>query len=291
MEVQCDWHSHSRHSPCGKPQATMALMLSQAREAGIRHLGVTDHINCRLNDAALLAARAEFDALDASNGLYFGLEVSCLRQYDLERNDERGEDGEIYGYQNDGPADGELALYLPDDLLGRLRPAYLIGGVHWPLGAARERDAVIRQYHRQYMFLATHPRVDIVAHPWWWVSPHSWNSQWMDEDGVYRTAPWFDDLAAIPTSMHEELAAAAREHGTAIEINAGAIFANPIYPIRFKRQYAEYLALMKDLGVRFALASDSHAAGYAADRIGHLQGVVDELGLTPDDLWRPRDAE
>ena len=41
-----------------------------------------------------------------------------------------------------------------------------------------ERQAVIRDYHRQNMFLATHPLVNIIAHPWWW------SGRWAVRPGV-----------------------------------------------------------------------------------------------------------
>ena len=103
--------------------------------------------------------------------------------------------------------------------------------------------AIIRDYHRQYMFAATHPAVDIVAHPWWWMGA------WKDDDGIYRTYPWFDDFGRIPESMHDEFAAATVQYGKAVEINAGALLVNATYPADFRPRYVEYLAGMKARGV------------------------------------------
>jgi len=130
------------------------------------------------------------------------------------------------------------------------------------------------------MFLATHPQVDILAHPFWWNGPGQ------DEAGDYAAGPWFDDFTLVPRSMHEELAAAARQNGTAIEINPGAIFLNPHYSDAFKRQYWDFLALMKEAGSKFSFASDSHAPDYE-DRLPNIQQGVDSLGLTEDDVWTP----
>ena len=90
MQVHTDWHIHSRHSPCGKPEATMALIWREARAAGISALGVTDHLNCHLNEAALRAARQEYDALTGKGSFLFGLEVCCLRRYDLDEAERLG---------------------------------------------------------------------------------------------------------------------------------------------------------------------------------------------------------
>jgi hypothetical protein len=247
------------------------------RRIGIMRGGVTDHLHWELNVPALEAARREYDALEERDGFHFGVEVSCLREYDLERNRQAGPNAHIHGVWDEGP-EGPLAVYLPDELLERLGIEYVIGGAHWPLGAPLERDAVMRSYHRQNLFLAQHPRVDIVAHPWWWMGA------WKDEDGKYRTLPWLDDFNHVPRSMHDEFAAAVRENGKLVEINAGAIFLNESYPPSFRQQYVEYLILLKEAGVRFAVGSDSHDIGYAP-RVNRIESDLDAIGLTAAELW------
>jgi histidinol phosphatase-like PHP family hydrolase len=278
LTIDCDWHIHSRHSPCGKPEATLESIRSGMRRAGITRGGVTDHLHCELNVPALEAARREYDALDGRDEFHFGLEVSCLREYDLKRNRRAGADAHIYGVWDEGP-EGPLAVYLPDELCERLGVEYVIGGAHWPLGAPLEREAVIRSYHRQNMFLAQHPSVDIVAHPWWWMGA------WKDEDGKYRTLPWLDDFNHVPRSMHDEFEAAIRENGKFVEINAGAILLNDSYPPSFRGQYLEYLVMLKEAGVRFATGSDSHDAGYNG-KLRRIEADLDALGLTSANLWQ-----
>lgn len=280
MQLHMDWHVHSRHSPCGKPEATMARIWQEARAAGFSALGVTDHLNCQLSETALRASRQEYDALKSEGRFLFGLEVCCLRRYDLDEAERLGAAASIWGPQTGGPAGDELTLYLSEPLMADLQPAYLIGGVHSVLGAPLEREAVIRQYHRQYVFLASHPAVDVVAHPWWW------QGEWLDSDGMYSSLPWFDDFSIVPSSMHDELASACREHCTAIEINAGAIFTNPRYPDRFKAQYLEYLAYLKEAGVTLSVGSDSHYAGYDR-RLRLIEPQLETLGLSETQLWRP----
>jgi histidinol phosphatase-like PHP family hydrolase len=275
-----DWHIHSRHSPCGQPEATLERIFREGRAAGMTALGVTDHMNCIRNEPALRAARQEYDALSAKDGFLFGLEACSLRRYDVQEAERLGSAANIWGPQQGGRPDDELTLHLSDALMAELSPAYVIGEVAGPLGAPLERDAVIRQCHRQNMFLACHPAVDVVAHPW------RWQGAWLDGKGMYSSLPWFDDFAAIPMSMHDELAAAAKEHGTAIEINARAILANPRYPERFKNQYLDYLAYLRDAGVTFSVASDSHHTGYD-DQLKLIEPQLRALGLTEGELWRP----
>jgi histidinol phosphatase-like PHP family hydrolase len=193
----------------------------------------------------------------------------------------------VYGYQPDGPADGELVLYLSDEILMEVRPEYILAGAHGPLGAPPDAEAVVRQYHRQHMFCLQHPAVDVLVHPWWWRDPIYWETAWMDEHGHYTGLPWFDDFGRIPASMHDEQASAALENDVALEANAGAFFTNPHYTERFRETYLEYLADMYERGIKLALATDSHGAPYSPRRVEALQQVVERLGLEESDFWRP----
>ena len=280
MKIDCDWHMHSRHSPCGRQGTPLALLAEQARASGLSAFGISDHLHCRLSLPALRACRAEYDALEDKRGFHFGLEVSCLRRSDLERNDARGAEGSIYGLQSDGP-EGPLTVFLPEGLIEELNVEYVIGGAHWLLGAAKERDAAIRSYHRQNMFLASHPAVDIVAHPWWWMG--AWKAP---DRNFYPDLPWLGDFTVIPRSMHDEFAAAARENSKAVEINLHAILLNPQYPASFRGQYVEYLAGLKEQGVTFSIGSDSHGPGYEA-ALDRVQRDLEGLDLTEADLWKP----
>jgi len=142
-----------------------------------------------------------------------------------------------------------------------------------------ERDAVIRDYHRQNMFLATHPLADIVAHPWWWMG------YWQDPDGRYTSDPWLDDFGKVPNSMHEEFADAVLGHNKAVEINLEAILLTGSYPPTFAPQYLEYLAGLKERGVRFCVGSDCHSASYGSD-FATAEAMLASVGIHDRDLWR-----
>jgi len=281
MKIRSAWHIHSHHSPCGNPEATLAKIVREVRGAGITSMGITDHLHCRLSVPSLRACRQEYDALADAEGVHFGVEVTCLRRYDVRQIEALGKAAGVGGIQAGGPPQDALALDVPPGFLEELGAQYIIGGAHGPLGAPPEREAVIRAYHRQNMFLATHPQIDIVAHPWWWGG-----AIWQDADGRYRGLPWFDDFSVIPKSMHDEFAAAAREHGTVIEINARAVLLNWAYPETFRPQYLEYLAFLKESGVVFSVGSDSHAASYAGG-LAEIAPDLERMGIPEGDLWRP----
>jgi predicted deacetylase len=122
---------------------------------------------------------------------------------------------------------------------------------------------------------------------------------WMDADGCYRTDPWFDDFGKIPQSMHDEFAAAARQHGKVVEINLGAVVLNNDYPLAMRRQYCEYLAGLRAAGVSLSIASDHHAqhSHYCGDpgadpgeagrqRFSAAMALLEPVGLRESDFWR-----
>lgn len=287
-----DWHLHSCHScdckdaphPC-----TLAETIEQRRRCGVRDAGVTDHVYTPYNLPDLEASRQAFDALPTDPHLHFGVEVSCVSVWELNEVAAGSHAAPVYGVRSGGPAGGPLAIGLTAEDVARLRIEYVVGGTHWPLYVPLEREAVIRDYQRQNLFLACHPLVTIVAHPWWWMG------HWRDADGMYRTGPWLDNFDAIPRSMHDEFAAAAREHDTAVEINLCAMLLNRHYPERFRRQYCEYLAALKADGVALSLGSDHHAQHSTyAESVGGESGVpfaeaaalLAAVGIDADDLWR-----
>ena len=79
---------------------------------------------------------------------------------------------------------------------------------------------------------------------------------------------------------------AARETGTAIEINGGANLVNPAYPESFVREYTEYMAIMAEEGCMFMLGSDAHDINKLKDACTSRE-MAAEIGLTPDRIWQP----
>ncbi|NIA21293.1 MAG: hypothetical protein GWP05_04845 [Anaerolineaceae bacterium] len=273
MQIRCDWHVHTHNSPCGKDEATVERLAECIRAAGIERWGIADHIFTEENIADLEAARAEYDALESRNGIEFAVEASVLRDWDIERT--RAE-GNIWGRFPGGPQ-GRLELILPEELVERLGIRYVIAGSHWPLGARMKADSCVRSYHRQNMFLAEHPQVDIIAHPWWW------RTTFHKANGEVAPFRWLDDFSIIPQSMHDEFAAAARENGKAVEINASITFSDG-YGQRWRRQYDEYLIFLRESGCMFSTGSDSHEADYKRWPEG-FSDHLSSLGFTEEHFW------
>lgn len=279
-----DWHIHSRNS-CDSASLPMADLLTGAADKGITAFGITDHIHTPFNLPDLHASRQEYRSLSPAADFHFGVEVSVVSQWELEEFASGRQEGQTYGLRSGGPAWAEPAIGLTPEHMAELGVEYVVGGTHWPLYVELEPETLRRDYHRQNMFLATHPLVTIVAHPWWWMG------KWQDSEGKYLTDPWLDDFTRIPQSMHDEFATAALEHGKVVEINLGAMILNPTYPPDFWRQYGEYVAYLKQRGVLLSLASDCHSPTYDCDFAEGARRLA-EAGITDADLWRlpPRTA-
>lgn len=277
MNISTDWHIHTQNS-CDSAALLVADLVKEAEAAGIKDYGITDHIHTPFNLPDLVNSRREFESCQPSSRFHFGVEVSCVSQWELDELASGRAENKTYGLRDGGPAWAEPAIGISKRDLDALRVEYVVGGTHWPLYVPLEREAIIRDYHRQNMFLAAHPLVDIVAHPWWW------HKHWQSESGKYEAEPWFDDFRVIPQSMHDEFAAASIQNGKKIEINIGGMLLTKNYQDGFKRQYLEYLAGLKEKGVAFALGSDCHSEHYDTD-FEKAARMMEKAGITEDELW------
>ena len=279
MKITSDWHIHSRNS-CDQAALVVADLVAEAEEKGITDFGLTDHIHTPYNLPDLARSREEYDSTGPSPRFHFGVEVSCVSQWELDRlaADPDCVPNATYGIRSGGPVGTDAAIGISRAELDQYGVEYVVGGTHWPLYVELKREDVIRDYHRQNMFLATHEMVDIVAHPWWW------HKHWQDDDGNHTGKPWFDDFGHIPNSMHDEFAAALIETDTKAEINLGAMLLSPHYPEHFKYQYLDYLAELKARGVTFSTASDCHASHYDTDFEAGA-AMLATVGITEADFW------
>ena len=256
MRIASDWHIHSRNS-CDSASLPIARLIADAADMGIVDYGVTDHIHTPYNMPDLDASHAEYESCCPTARFHFGVEASVVSAWEIAEVATGRYDTPTYGLRSGGPANAPLALGITKKDIDRLGIEFVVGGTHWPMYIPYEREQIIRDYHRQNMYLATHPLVTIVAHPWWW------HGAWEDADGMFRTDPWLADFGVIPMSMHDEFAAAARENGKVVEANISAMLLNPTYPERFKRQYAEYISMLAERGVSISIGSDCHDPEYS----------------------------
>jgi histidinol phosphatase-like PHP family hydrolase len=255
-------------------------LVTETSRIGILDFGLTDHIHTPYNLPDIRCSRQEFIVSNPSPRFHFGVEVSCVSVWEIEEILKGSHEKPVYGLRSGGPQNGALAIGITEEDIATYGIEYVVGGTHWPMYIPLERDEVIRDYHRQNMFLATHPLVTIVAHPWWWMG------YWQDSGGNFSSKPWFDDFNVIPMPMHEEFAAAVKENGKMVEINISAILLNPHYPKRFVRQYLDYLSDLKSRGVRLCIGSDCHNDHYTKINFRKVEIMLGIAGIEECDLWR-----
>jgi histidinol phosphatase-like PHP family hydrolase len=277
MKITSDWHIHSRNS-CDEASMEVSVLIKMAEDKGVINYGLTDHIHTPYNMPDLASSHKEFMENNPSPNFHFGVEISCVSQWEIDEINTGKYNKPVYGLRSGGVSDCKLAIELDQDDIKKYQIEYVVGGTHWPMYVPIEREAIIRDYHRQNMFLVTHPLVDIVAHPWWW------HGHWQDSDGIYRTEPWFDDFGKIPKSMHNEFASSAIQHNKIIEINISAMLLNPQYTLHFKKQYLEYIAELKSQGVKLCIGSDCHSSTYDID-FETTSSMLDDVYINEEDLW------
>jgi len=282
MKITCDLHLHSRHS-CDTRKGSMEELVAQAKTYGLKEVGFADHLHTPFNLPDLVASREEFLTLSCCFPVHFGCEVSCVSQWELDEIAAGKVTNPVYGIREGGPPGGPMAIGLTLTEKQKLGIEYVIGGVHWMLYEPVEPEEAIRSYHRQNLFLASHPLVDIIAHPWWW------QGAWRDSNSQYHTYPWFDDFHRIPRQLHEEFIRTVKKYGKKVEINLSAMLLNPRYSEHFKGQYLEYLQLLKEKGIRFTIGSDCHGSYHSLD-MEKAQAYLEAAGFSEEDFWRPENS-
>lgn len=266
---------------------SVATLVKRAAEKGIVDFGISDHLHTPYNWPDIEASRREFlQAIsqpemqgERASRFHFGIEVSVVSQWEIDEIATGKHKEPVYGLREGGPIGAPLAIALTPEHIDAMGIEYVVGGTHWPLYVPVSRESMIREYHRQNMFLATHPLVTIVAHPWWWMG------HWRQADGRYMTDPWLDDFKKVPQSIHDELGAAIMQHGKVFEINLCAIVLNKEYPETFAWQYLEVIAELYERGVTMSIGSDCHNADYAI-AFDQAERMLEKVGIDGQRLWK-----
>jgi histidinol phosphatase-like PHP family hydrolase len=266
-----DWHIHSEASY----DASLSLdeLIASVKAMGIKEFGITDHANVNIpsfwdnmHESRRLYDEHKFE------GFHFGVELTTIPKSLYDYCAKHGtRDGYVYPSSGES-CDLEFMLTLED--MERLGIMYSVAAAHSTWNIEPRQDLIIREWHRQQMYIAQDPRVDVLAHPWWcWAS-----KKWTDSDMA--------DFSIIPRSMHDELAAALMENEVCIEANPSMIFGE-VFPERFYRQYNEYLRYMFEKGVKLVFGSDVHHSPYKDHRLD-VERALGSVGFTSEDFSKPK---
>ncbi len=278
MIIHSDWHIHSEYSY--DAENPLSLIAKNAGAQGLCRVGITDHAN--YNDEKFLGdLRASAAGVKEAQKEYpfmvLGVELTPIAKpqfdYIAKTGTRDGYEAPTSGF----PFDIELAASKQEMM--ELGVRYAIGASHWrvdrPGTSAQpiDRDACIKEWYRQQMYLAADERVTILGHPWY-----------------HGKGIWYEDFDIIPKGMKDDIAAALKENGKYVECNSH-FFLTSMATETFRRQYAEYLRSMFEMGIPVTYGSDSHknywdARGKVEEYLtaaGFADGDVSEL--KEKDLW------
>ena len=277
MLIHSDWHMHSEASY--DSQLPLAEIEEKAHEYGFEKIGITDHAN--FNDRKFLtdlenSAKSVKELKKTNPNVVLGVELTPIEKPEFDYIQIHGVRD---GYEApSAPLPYDIELAQTKEQLIALGVQYAVGAAHWRVDSPNARilphdlEAEIREWYRQQIWLACDNRVTILGHPWCNVN-------------------WYDDFSVIPHSMNLEIAAALKEHGKYMECNS-CFFRSSRTTETFRRQYAEFLREVHELGIPITYGSDSHNAyaPYHADTEMYLLAAGfrdgDIVGLQEEALWK-----
>lgn len=276
--IKSDWHIHSKYSydACNK----LEVVAENAKEFGLKWVGITDHLN--YNDKSFIgdltaSANAVKEAQEKYPYMVLGVELTTVPLPELQYCAKTGTREGYVEPITDKPY--EVGLALSKEELKKFGVRYAVAAAHWDLSVpvaqrkGQSIDNVIKDWHRQQMWLAVDERTTILAHPWWNVR-------------------WFEDFSVISRSMNEELACALKQNGKYVECNS-CFFTERKKGTseKFRNQYAEFLRELFEKGLKITYGSDSHG-NYSNEKIiveeylkkaGFKAGDISDL--TEKDFW------
>jgi histidinol phosphatase-like PHP family hydrolase len=245
-----DYHMHTKYLGCANTTMEVPAMFAECARIGVTSLGITDHLNTVDKLPLHQPIRKDIRATETSIAVYFGVELNFT------------------GCDQDFAYSKEIR-----DELGF---QFAIGGIHGTYLDEYDLTKIIDIQHRHHLATCAHPLVDVLVHPYWFGKGEFDNKGWQ----------WFDSMKPVPASYARELGKAAKESGTAIEINGCANLDSPAYSKQYVEEYVEYLALVAEEGPMFSTGSDAHDIN-RLEAVQSAWDVAARIGLTADRIWQP----
>lgn len=284
MAIKSDWHIHTKHS-CDSACMEYETLVSEMKKLGIKDYGVSDHYHTRIQEADIAASRKDYEATmekhpELEGHFHFGIEATIISKWEVDkiaRGDYKGVP--TYGFRTGGPANAPVTFDFDEEFLDKYKIEYVVSGMHWPMYCDTDLQSVLKEYHRQYMFAATHPYTKILAH-YLWFDLNLFTKVW----NLPNYKDPFLDFSVIPQGMKSELKAAMSENNVAFELNSG--FFGNAYPEHFLSSYLDWVSELQSSGVQISMGSDCHTEK-VSDRCDYSK--IDELctkhGINTSDFF------
>lgn len=245
-----DFHIHTKYLGCGNATMEVPAIAAECGRLGVTALAITDHLNSREFLPKHAPILEDIRRLEGGPDVWFGAEVNY-----------------------DGP-DGSFAY--DRDIAREHGFQFAIGGIHGTYLQEYDIARIVDIQHRHHLKTCRDPLVEVLVHPYWFGKGEFERKNW----------PWFTSMKVVPERYVRELGRAARESGTAIEINACANLRNPVFPESYVKEYLEFLAILAEEGPLFSVSSDAHDISHLA-RIAGSWETAEALGLPPERIWKP----
>ncbi len=293
MIIKYDLHIHT-HCSCDSASAQIPDIVRAAKEVGLTHFGISDHLHTRFNLPDVEIAAKEFREFGPVPGFHFGIEISCATLWECEKIAKRDYascfkcmvhghefqtmtpiDGVMYG----GPANGPLWVDITKEEIDRLGIEYLIGGVHKPNYTEQEPKTMIDDFFNQSCYLLNHEFIDILAHPWDMLTFWScWNIVTHDPNDLDPSVYF-----KIPQEYWDELEHLFKVNDKRCELNAFMLYLRE----DVQKYYLEHIAKWREAGVKFTFGSDLHGAQYNPKQREGVEKLITPYGFTEADFQLP----
>ena len=250
MAPRRDFHVHTNLSACANQTMRLSAIVRECERLELDSIGIADHLGAEQYERNS-ALRKDIEALNTPINVYLGAEVGY--GWKTQTHGLTEEQKERYGFQ------------------------YAIGSHHSTYLREFDLEKVVRLQHQHHLKTCAHPTMDILGHPW----------RFLYEEFKRRDWPWIDTMTCVPESLTRELAHAAVESGTAIEINTTSNLCMKFQPESYFEEYVDYVAILAEEGVTFSLGSDAHEL-HELKTIRLAWEVVDRLEIPDDRIWCPR---
>lgn len=287
MSITSDWHIHT-HCSCDSACMEFETLVKEAKESGITDYGVSDHYHTRIQEADIAASRREYEKTlekypELKGHFHFGIEATIISKWEVEQivKGNYVEDAETpkYGIRKGGPKNAPVMYDFDEEFLEKYKIDYVVGGMHWPMYCDTDKQSVAKEYHRQYMFAATHPATTILAHYLWW-DAGLFKNLWKIPDAVNP----FLDLSIVSETMRSELRSALKENNVAFELNLSEVLSQTL-PTSYKDEYLGFAADLQHNGIILSVGSDCHKAHLKDMDYNRAEEVFRHYGINSSEFF------